>query len=82
MFRRSDTSQLSRDIAPDQYRIFSEVQTTNLDEMMEIMDNQMPPADVAELADAQASGACGLLARGGSTPLIRISLALLPTAHI
>jgi hypothetical protein len=29
-------------------------------------------ADVAELADAQASGACGLNARGGSTPLIRI----------
>ena len=29
-------------------------------------------ADVAELADAQASGACGLYARGGSTPLIRI----------
>ncbi len=28
-------------------------------------------ADVAELADAQASGACGLYARGGSTPLIR-----------
>ena len=31
-------------------------------------------ADVAELADAQASGACGLYARGGSTPLIRILL--------
>jgi hypothetical protein len=31
----------------------------------------MSLADVAELADAQASGACGLYARGGSTPLIR-----------
>ena len=29
-------------------------------------------ADVAELADAQASGACGLYARVGSTPIIRI----------
>ena len=28
-------------------------------------------ADVAELADAQASGACGHYARGGSNPLIR-----------
>jgi hypothetical protein len=37
------------------------------------MDNQVLHADVAELADAQASGACGLNARGGSTPLIRIS---------
>ena len=27
---------------------------------------------MAELADAQASGACGHYARGGSTPLIRI----------
>jgi hypothetical protein len=35
------------------------------------MDNQVLQADVAELADAQASGACGLNARGGSTPLIR-----------
>ena len=34
-------------------------------------------ADVAELADAQASGACGLNARGGSTPLIRIGQAYL-----
>ena len=33
----------------------------------------MSLADVAELADAQASGACGLYARGGSTPIIRIS---------
>ena len=36
-------------------------------------DSIMFAADVAELADAQASGACGLLARGGSTPLIRIA---------
>ena len=35
-------------------------------------DNIYTVADVAELADAQASGACGLLARGGSSPLIRI----------
>jgi hypothetical protein len=34
-------------------------------------------ADVAELADAQASGACGLNAHGGSTPLIRIKSILL-----
>ncbi len=33
-------------------------------------------ADVAELADAQASGACGLNARGGSTPLIRNSFVI------
>lgn len=31
-----------------------------LDEPPRIFDNQSLPADVAELADAQASGACGL----------------------
>jgi hypothetical protein len=42
------------------------------------MDNQVvfasgeQIADVAELADAQASGACGLNARVGSIPIIRI----------
>jgi hypothetical protein len=33
---------------------------------------------VAELADAQASGACGLNAREGSTPFIRICFPIFP----
>ena len=54
-----------------------EISVKMLDEIAQIVDNGVGFADVAELADAQASGACGHNARGGSTPLIRIKDKLL-----
>ncbi len=59
------------------YRISNGVYAIILDETAEIRDNWTPAADVAELADAQASGACGLrlvevrlLSSAFSTPLL------------